>query len=332
MLVKRIKKLEGIDPKSWEHPADTAALSALKQMKGLDELVKILMSATVERSLKLLALSSCIKVSPNQYPKLQAILENVVEVFDWDYTPDLFVSQNPFWNAGAVGVKEPFIILNTSLVRWCTEDELTSVVAHEMGHIMSGHSLYKTLILLLTNLSLSVIPMAEIIILAIKAALLEWDRKSELTADRAGLLAVQDGSSSYNLLMKMAGADSLSEVNLNEIFKQAEEYENKKSILDSTHKLLNQLWESHPFPVVRLQELKSWEMSGYYQSILDGNYKRRDYTENNVKEDIKSGYSYYKDSFQSEANPLSNIFGNVGDSIGKAAENIGRKVDDLFNK
>lgn len=38
MLVKRIKKLDEIDPKSWEHPADKAALSALKQLKGLDEL------------------------------------------------------------------------------------------------------------------------------------------------------------------------------------------------------------------------------------------------------------------------------------------------------
>jgi hypothetical protein len=30
MLVKRIRKLYGIDPESWEHPADKAALSVLK--------------------------------------------------------------------------------------------------------------------------------------------------------------------------------------------------------------------------------------------------------------------------------------------------------------
>ncbi len=331
MVIKRIKKLEGIDPKSWEHPADKAALGALKQMKGFDDLVRLLVSVTTERSLKLMALASCIKVSPNQYPKLHTALENVVEIFDWDYCPDLYVSQNPFWNAGVIGVKEPFIIINTSMVKGCTDEEITAVIAHEMGHIMSGHALYKTLLWMLTKLSLNLIPMAGILILAIKAALLEWDRKSELTADRAGLLAVQDDTSSYNLLMKLAGAESLAEVNLNEIFAQAREYENQKSVLDNAHKFLNQLWESHPFPVIRLQELKSWEMSGYYQAILNGSYSRKNNSENDVKEDIKSGFEYYKDSFNKKDDPLSDIINDVGEGIGKAAGDIGKKINDFFN-
>jgi Zn-dependent protease with chaperone function len=331
MLTKRIKKLYDIDPASWEHPADKAALSALKQLKGLDELVKLLVSATTERSLKLMVLSSSVKVSENQYPRLHNILHNIVDTFDWPYTPGLFVTQSPFWNAGTMGVKEPFIILNSSMIKNFQEPEITAVMAHEMGHIMSGHVLYKTLLWLLTKISLNLLPLASFLVTPILLALYEWDRKSELTADRAELLAVQDPVPSYQVLMKMAGAEDLSQVNLNEFFAQAQEYENQKSLLDGIHKILNQLWASHPFPVIRLQELKTWESSGYYQTILDGNYLKRGLYQDNMGENMKAGYEYYKETVKSGDDTLSNIINNVGEGIGKAAEEIGRNLKDMFN-
>jgi Zn-dependent protease with chaperone function len=330
MISKRIKKLYDVDPSSWDHPADKAALSALKQLRGIDELVKLLISVTTERSLRLMALSSSIKVSPNQYPKLHGILNNVVEIFDWNYTPDMFVAQSPFLNAGAIGVKEPFITINSSMLKNLEEAELTAVIGHEMGHIMSGHTLYKTLLWLLTNVSLNMIPMAGFLITPILIALHEWDRKSELTADRAGLLAVQDTTSSYNVLMKLSGADDLTQVNLNEFFNQAQEYENQKSLLDGIHKILNQLWASHPFPVIRLQELKSWELSGYYQNILNGNYLKRGLYQEKVNENIKGGYEYYKETVKSSDDTLSNIVNNVGEGIGKAAEEINKTIKNIF--
>ena len=45
---------------------------------------------------------------------------------------------------------------------------------------------------------------------------------------------------------------SIGEMNINDFFNQAAEYENGGDILDSVHKLLNMLWQSHPFPVLRL--------------------------------------------------------------------------------
>ena len=84
-------------------------------------------------------------------------------------------------------------------------------------------------------------------------ALREWDRKSELSADRAALLALQSEKENGDLLMKMAGGEDLSQMNMNDFFLQAQEYESQKSIMDSFSKLLNTMKQSHPFPVVRLQ-------------------------------------------------------------------------------
>jgi hypothetical protein len=61
MFVQHTKKLYGISPRAWEHEADKAALSALRKLAGLDELLKMLLGGTMERSIRLLYVSSCVK-------------------------------------------------------------------------------------------------------------------------------------------------------------------------------------------------------------------------------------------------------------------------------
>ena len=330
MASKHVRKLQGIDPRSWEHPADRAALSAVKQLKGIDELLKILLSATTERSLKLIHLAASVKVTANQYPKLNAMLDDIVDTFDWDYRPDLFVVQNPYLNAGVLGVREPFIILNNSTLRAFPEPELKAILAHEMGHIMSGHALYKTLAWMLAKVSAGFIPGGGIAVAALTAVLAEWDRKSELTADRAELLALQDEEPSCNVLMRMAGAEDLSQVNLNDFFLQAKEYEDQKTVLDSVHKLLNQVWQSHPYPVVRLMELKTWAGSGQYQAILDGNYRRRGDPDAAAEDDLKNGANYYRETARTSEDPLVKFAGSLGDEVEKAAGDLARRFKDLL--
>jgi Zn-dependent protease with chaperone function len=330
MLMKRVKKLYAIDPRSWEHPADKAALSAVKQLKGVDEIVKMLVSATTDRSLKLEVLASNVKVTANQYSKIYTIMNNIVDTFDWEYRPNVFICQNPVFNAGALGVEEPFITINSSLVKSLDEQEMTAVLAHEMGHIMSGHSLYKTLIWLLSNISLSFIPMGELVKSAVWASLMEWNRKSELTSDRAELLAVQDETPSYNLLMKMAGAEDLSQVNLNEFFAQAMEYDAQKTVLDSVQKIFSQLKLTHPYPVVRLKELKTWASSGVYQTILDGNYLKRGYGKPDAGEDIRKGYEFYRESVRKSDDPIVKTINTIGEGIEKAAGSLEDKIREIF--
>ena len=73
------------------------------------------------------------------------------------------------------------------------DEELRSVLGHELGHIMSGHPTYTTIAIILLYFGVSNLPfLAAVAILPFQLALLEWYRKSEFSADRAGLLAVQD--------------------------------------------------------------------------------------------------------------------------------------------
>jgi hypothetical protein len=225
-------------------------------------------------------------------------------------------------------VKEPFIVLNSALLSSLDDDELYCAVAHEVGHIMSGHVLYKTVLWMLMRFTASALPVAGALARPLLMALGEWDRKSELSADRAALLALQSEQQNYQVLMKMAGGDDLSQMNLNDFFQQAWEYDNQKTLLDGIFKLLNTAGESHPFPVVRLQELRSWAASGAYQSILDGAYLRRGDKTGGAGADIKEGFDYYRTSFEQSEDPLAKAVKAAGDSLSRAAEGLRDSLKD----
>ncbi len=81
------------------------------------------------------------------------------------------------------------------------------LISHEMGHVVSGHSLYRTIAEIFLAVSLGALPfLAGVALLPVRLAILEWSRKAELSSDRAALLGSQNVIASQQLFMKMAGA------------------------------------------------------------------------------------------------------------------------------
>lgn len=303
---------KGIHPCAWQHPADSVALKMVKKVPGLDIALKTFLGGTSERSLRLMALASSVRVTDKQFPRLNQLLDEACMILDVENKPELFVAQNPFLNAGAVGVDHPFITLNSSIVESTTDEELLGIIGHELGHILSGHVLYKTLLQLMIRFSTMVmsIPLSGVAIYGIIAALLEWDRKSELTADRAELLVVQDPEVAVSMHMKLAGGKNTKEMNLGEFIKQAEEYESKSSMVDNFYKVSNLLWQSHPFGVLRVNELIKWVQSGEYETILRGNYPTE---ETEFKEAADKATDEYAQSFRDTVKPVTESFEQAQD-------------------
>ena len=321
-----------ISSKAWEHPADRAALTALRKVPGLDVVLRKVIGLSTEKSLRLIALGSSIRVSERQYPKVHGMLREACATLDIATPPELYIAQNPFLNASAVGVDRPFIVLHSSLVEAASDDELFCVIGHELGHVASGHALYKTLLALLVQLSSVAmsIPLGGASLLAIIMALREWDRKSELSADRAGLLVVQDPEVAYRIDMKLAGATRPEDIDINEFFVQAAEYERGEGLLDSFHKLMNLAGRTHPFPVLRLTELKSWVDAGAFGKIMSGDYIRRGEDRDSVRENMREAAGQYREDFATSQDPLAELLRNAWENTDGVRTKAKDALDGLF--
>ena len=249
---------------SWEHPADRAALQALRAVPGVDEVIrKVLALLGGERGVRLLFQGNAVRIGPAQFPKLWHLHTEVCTTFDWADVPELYVSQTPFFNAGAYGIDKPFIVIHSAAIELLDDDELRVLVSHELGHVMSGHALYRTIAAILALISLGALPMlASIAVLPVRLAFLEWSRKSELSADRAGLLGAQDIVVAHRLDMKMAGGGRgesfAGQLNVDAFMQQAHEYASSSEGLDIVYKVLSSLALTHPMHTVRAAELQRW--------------------------------------------------------------------------
>jgi Zn-dependent protease with chaperone function len=261
---------------SWEHPADRAALQSLRSIPGFDLVLRKISGFIGERGVRLMFQADAVRVGPKQFPRLNDLYTDVLTTLDWEARPELFVSQTPFVNAGAFGMERPFIVINSGTLELLDDDEMRTLLGHELGHVMSGHSFYHTILVLILNFSFATLPfLAGMALLPIRIALLEWFRKSELSSDRAGLLATQDPLAAMRMFLKMAGGGDMKQMDLDEFLIQAKEYEEAGGALDRVFQILNTLDRSHPFNTLRAAELQRWINGGHCERILSGEYVRR---------------------------------------------------------
>ena len=306
---------------SWEHPADRAALQTLRTIPGVDDVIRrTLAMLGGERGIRLLFQGNAIRVGPAQFPILWHLHTEVVTTFDWPMVPELYVSQTPFFNAGAYGIDQPFIVLHSAALELLDDDELRVLLSHELGHVISGHALYRTIAAILALISLGALPtLAGLAVLPVRLAFLEWSRKSELSADRAGLLGAQDVVAAHRLDMKMAGGGRGSgfagQLNVEAFMQQAHEYAASSEGLDVVYKLLSTLALTHPMHTVRAAELQRWVASGEYDRIQRGEYTRRgpETSDRPLQDDVSAAASYYA----GEARELAS---QVADAAKRAAE------------
>jgi len=317
-----------ISPTTWEHPTDRAALNALRRIPGFDVVLRKLVGMFGEKSIRLTFKANAIKVGEHQYPWIHERLLKACDTFDLHEIPELYVSQTPLVNAGAIGFDKPFIVLNTSTIEILHRDQLEAVIAHEVAHIMSGHAVYRTMLAILMQLAQTRYPLAGIAVRPVLYGLLEWSRRSELSCDRAALLATQDPEVVMGALMRIAGGSRGEDLDLDAFIAQSDEYRDDKDTIAGIYKVLAALGSTHPFAVVRVAELRDWIESGDYQRIVGGDYRTPEVDDQTpYTDDVGDAAAGYAGGARKLVDEVGAKVGSVADKVSTAWRNERDAVD-----
>lgn len=263
--------LLGLKADQFRHPLDREATQALKQLPGLDMLIRSVIGPLGEQILYQENIASSVQVGERQLPHLHSLLLEACRILDLE-PPQLYVRQHPVPNAYTFAMRgrQPFIVIHTSLVDLLTDDETQAVIAHELGHLKCDHGVYLALANLI-SLAASQLPMAEVLVQNLQTQIMEWVRCAEFTCDRAALLVAQDPRTVASLLMKLSGGSpTLShQLNVDAFLEQARSYEATSN--DQIGALIKQIRTqdlTHPVPVLRAQEVDRWASSQDYDRLL----------------------------------------------------------------
>ncbi len=258
ILPDSVEPFKNISSKAYEHPADRAATAALKAIPMLDSVVRKLIEWRYERALRQFYLGTSVKVGEQQLPELWAAHRSVSHVLDMPEVYDLYVTSAVRGLAQTIGSEQPIIVLDAGFLRRLGPGEQRVVVAHELGHILSDHVVYITTLNILLSVGNPLPFFFGIPFRAVTAVLLEWYRATELSCDRASVLAVRDPEIVCRTLMATAGGMPTSDLNLDAFMAQALAYENWDDPSDRVRRFFNEIGQTHAYAVRRVSEVMKW--------------------------------------------------------------------------
>ena len=266
--------LHGLEHSQYEHDFDRAALEKLEAIPFLTRASQWITSNFIERVYTVQYTGSNLKVTESNYPQIYQYLVDACKILDIDRIPDLYIEWGYQINACTVGAEKPIIILNSGLIDLCDDDEIMFIIGHECGHIKSNHMLYHMMAQTI-NFVIDAIPGGSLLAGGLQYALYYWDRMSEFTADRAGLLCCQNPEAMTHAFMKMAGLPikEFDNMQAETFLQQARDFQMLDyDGMNKVVKFLSIADSTHPWTVMRSSELLKWIDAGEYDKFVNKRY------------------------------------------------------------
>ena len=285
------------------HELDKKAFEALNRFPKLVKLQEAYLANYDEKRAKIQFLSTGIRLSQRQKPEVYDLLPSICNKLGINI-PDLYMVQSrdkKDLNAFTCGAREPIVCVTSELIKQCTPEMVSTVIAHECGHIACKHVLYHAIASSFyqgfENSPLYDIPIIrKYISPALIRAILFWDRCSELSADRAAVLCDGGSEKTIDMLLKIHGFED--DINREEFIKQSldlKDFVNQSDVNKTMDMMINQ-WNSHPLLATRAYECYEWANSDQFKGIISGSFtikdKEKEASEKTEEEVISADVSF----------------------------------------
>ncbi len=220
---------------------------AVEDLKSINSVIELIYKTIVEPRLRNVAAK--ISMTGESNPEIESLAADCADVLSLERLPIVNVSNVGQSTAMTTGTElDAAIIIDSSIVPLLSDKELKALIGHEMGHIKSHHLKYHAVAEQLERgiaFSGSIIGM-NLISMPVRMALMSWHRESEISADRASLLAAGELSSAMSMFVKILGKSG------------------QKIDSDSTFSSIFEVMQTHPNHSKRIKALQEFSISEHY--------------------------------------------------------------------
>ena len=249
-------------PDYYQFDLDLRARQRLREVARWRELSRRFIEKEAEPWVSSELMGGGLKVSARQLPHAHALAQQAAETLGIP-CPQVFVRLGSEPNSFAHGVGAvSFVVITHSLFEQLDDAGLLFVLGHEMGHIASGHVVDATVIewLRRSNSQGPADGGADVLVPA-----LDWLRKSEITADRAGLIVGRDLTEACRVVLTLSlGSMRLaSQVDL-------DDYVDSQTVALRWNPVYGraEAHRTHPFAPMRIHHLRQFAASDAYREAL----------------------------------------------------------------
>jgi len=197
-----------------------------------------------------------IRLSERLSPRIYRLFRDVSAALDLEIQAEVFCLPSQDMNAFAIlDVRKAgtysLIGVTAAALERLDDDELKSILGHELGHILFGNNRLAALISTdAANPSITVLPALG------ESLFLRWRKKAEISADRVAVLASRNFTGAAKALMRVTFG--LSERNLNmdieALIGQVDEIRGRPELIEET-------FASHPLLPIRLKAAELFSRS-----------------------------------------------------------------------
>lgn len=244
----------------FAHPIDQSIIKALDN-PAINAVFNKIVQTGIDANYGL-ALATGIHVSQNAYKQLYEIVVECAKELGIP-VPYVIISDSVHGlNACTAGTNQfAFIAISTMLPVVFSLEEMKFVIGHECGHLALGHVVYHSAISMMGAAGGLLPLVGPIIEKTISYPLNAWGRRSEISADRAGLICCGDINVAKRALLRLEGGLlNIDSIDIDEYVKESER------MLDNTSiGRFSEFNMQHPLIPKRIKALDLFSKSEVYK-------------------------------------------------------------------
>lgn len=247
--------------RNYCHPIDSNIIRVLDH-PAVNLVFRKVLSVAADSSFGQI-IATGVPVNERSFPNIDKIVKQCSETLRIP-VPHVVVSSSVGFNAFTTGSdQKPYIVLGSMLVKAMKEEYLHFVIGHECGHIAMGHVLYQSVANAMAYMASTVPVIGQLVNSTAGLALNAWRRRSEITADRAGLLCCGNlETAQYALLQIEMGLIDAENTNLDDYINSSNQFR-KEGII----RRLGELNQAHPLIPKRMEALELFTESSLLYRI-----------------------------------------------------------------